>query len=117
MSNSLRLIDTTLHDLTAPQVLEQMIHYFKVDRNQPVVLYTMRGQSKAFIARIRTELTRVRKQEGGKSAEFGFVQTSQVFVKENGLLLDAVTLEWRMTKLQLFRMMAHKMPTDVFAGA
>lgn len=109
MSNSLRLIDSTLHDLTAPQILEQMIHFFKLDRSQPVVLYTPRGMGKSFVQRIRTELSRARKAKfGNKPAEFGFVVTSEVPIYLGGKRLDSIALEWRMTPLQQFRMFANK---------
>ena len=109
MSNSLRLIDSTLHDLTAPQILEELIHYFKLSRTQPVVLYVPRGKASNFIARIRTELSRARKAKfGNKPAEFGFAVTANVPTVVDGKRLDSIAIEWHMTTLQQFRMFANK---------
>jgi len=70
-----RIIDCTIHKLTGPQVLEQVLRLFRQSKSDPVVIETERGQGEAMIQKIRTELSRTRRRyqkEGIAVSQFGF---------------------------------------------
>jgi hypothetical protein len=101
--NSLRCIDVTIHDLTAPQILEQVLNMFRESTKEPVTILTARGTGQGIIQRLRAELTRARKNyesRGLKTSLFGFKSQKITGISMNGVSYDSYVLTYRITKLQ-----------------
>lgn len=105
-----RTIDTTIHDLSGPQVLENLLRLFREDPHERVVLFTHPDVGQAFIQNLRVKLTRNRQaqeREGVKTTVFGFVvESGPQRYNIGGVLKDGYALKFRMTQLQQMRNMA-----------
>lgn len=53
-----RFIDTFAHNLTAPQVVEQLKRHFAEDRFRPVLILIRPGECEKWMPRIRVALSR-----------------------------------------------------------
>lgn len=102
MSN-LRLVDTTIHELTSPQTLEQLLRLFRQSTSEPVTLTTARGEGKGLINRVRTELARSRKDyqaQGRPAVLFGFKVEGPIYVHSDGIAKECHVISYRITPLQ-----------------
>lgn len=109
MTNSLRLIDTTIHDLSAPQALEQLLRHFRISKREPVTVMTRRGEGKDLVNRIRAELSRSRKDyqlQGRPTFQFGFKADKQMSITVDGVTKECWSLVYRITPLQQMKNLA-----------
>jgi hypothetical protein len=76
---SRRLIDTTIHELTSQQVLEQVLRFCAESTEDPIVIVTERGKADQTLAAVRTVLSQQRRKyinAGHKPKQFGFETVS-----------------------------------------
>lgn len=112
---SLRLIDATIHELSAPQALEQLLRHFRSSTKEPVTLMTRRGQGKDFTNRIRAELSRSRndyRAAGLPALQFGFRADKQMSIVSDGVTKECWSLVYRITPLQQMKNLAAATTTE-----
>lgn len=76
---SRRMIDTTIHELTSQQVLEQVLRFCAESTEHPIVIVTDRGKSEQVVAAVRTVLSQQRRKylnAGRQPKQFGFETVS-----------------------------------------
>lgn len=103
---SRRLIDTTIHELTAQQVLEQVLRFCSESVDEPIVLVTERMNAERTLAAVRTVLSQQRRKyidSGHTPKQFGF---ETVFGPEPMLLhgdnLEAIGIMYKVSARQAF---------------
>lgn len=103
MMNSSRCVDVTIHDLSAAQALEEIMHHFRESKKDPVVIFAKRGEGMEMLRRIRTELSRIRAsyRENGKMVpHFGFRLSGPLNIHADGIAKEGYTIHYRISKLQ-----------------
>lgn len=111
-----RCIDTTVHDLTSHQVLEQVLRYFRQDHSEPVVIFTARGRGLDGIRVLRSSLSKLRKTKRDRHenvSHFGFEAFGPIQVKLDDMNKEGYSLRFRVTPLQLMRNLAYKSEVEL----
>lgn len=106
-----RSIDASTHNLSGPQILEQVLRMFRDDKVEPIVLFTAQGQGDNTVRFLRAELSRLKKAKkatGVHMANFGFTVTGPIEVRIDNMNKEGYALQFQMTPLQLMRNFAHK---------
>lgn len=110
---NLRMIDTATHQLTAAQVLAQLIHYFKQDTTCDVIIATPKGRGDQMVAQIRVELSRAKKEYARANRpfkHFGFTATDlDLQLAQDGVRMEYRLLSYRVTALQAMKNYASRM--------
>lgn len=119
MTKSLRLIDTTIHELTAAQALEMLLIMFKESTKEPVTVMTVRGDNGDMMNRIRTELSRMRKgqeQAVGRAVHFGFSVEGPIPLSIGGNLREAYAVTYHITQAQQMKNLAYTFSLEAING-
>ena len=108
-NNASRQIDVTIHELTAAQTLEELLRKFRESTKEPISIFVKRGEGKEYLARVRTELTRVRKayEAAGKIVpQFGFRVEGPFPIHSHGIPKEGFAVHYRITGLQQMKVLA-----------
>lgn len=107
-----RVIDTVIHQLTGPQVLEKLLRLFAESKSQPIYLGAEIGEGDKIIKQARVELSRLRKKydnAGLHFPQFGFVvHPMDVRTTSYGIVVEYHQIDFRLTQSQQFKMFAEK---------
>lgn len=110
---NLRMIDTSIHQLTAAQVLAELIHYFRTDTTCGVIIATPKGRGDQMVAQIRVELSRAKKEHqrsGRPFKHFGFTASDlDLQINQDGVRMEYRLLQYRVTPLQAMKNYANKL--------
>lgn len=115
----MRIIDSTTHELTAPQILAEILACLRKAKSAPIVLVTKRFEGENTIRLVRTELSRARnknKEMGIPVSYFGFAATPLdiVLKNENGLVTEHYMIQYNVTPLQQAKNLASKIGSGEF---
>ena len=109
---SSRCVDTTIHELTPVQALEEILRHFRESKKQQVTIFVKRGEGKEYLQRVRTELSRIRKsyKDNGQTIPFfGFNITGPILFSAEGIAKEGYAIHYRITKLQQVKNFAQRM--------
>lgn len=112
MKKTARQIDITIHELTAAQALEALLRLFRESKTSPVSIFVRRGDGKTFVAKIRTELTRMRRtyeEQGRFVPHFGFTVEGPFYIHSDGIAKEGLVIHFRLTRLQYVKNLAQTM--------
>lgn len=103
---SRRLIDTTIHELTSQQVLEQVLRFCGESTDEPIVIVTERGRSETALAAVRTVLSQQRRKyinAGHSPKQFGFETVSGPYhIRLHDEDLEAIGIKYKVSARQQF---------------
>jgi hypothetical protein len=105
---NMKMIDTTIHQLTAAQVLAEVIQCFSEDTTRDVIIATAKGRGDQMVAQIRVELSRAKaehKRAKRPFRHFGFTATNLdlVVAGQDGVKREHRLLSYRVTPLQAMK--------------
>lgn len=103
MNLTSRNVDTTIHDLTPVQALEEILRLFRISRREQISVFVRRGEGRDYLQRVRTELSRMRKgyrDNDQRVPFFGFKITGPFRINADGIAKEGYAINYRITKLQ-----------------
>jgi hypothetical protein len=105
--SNLKMIDTSTHQLTAAQVLVEVIRTFQRDTTCGVIIAAPKGRGDQMVAQIRVELSRAKKEHERMKKpfrHFGFTsQNLDMTIENGGVRMEYRLLEYRVTPLQAMK--------------
>lgn len=107
-----RHVDVTIHNLTAAQTLEELLRRFRESKKGPISLFVKRGEGADFIARVRVELSRMRKTYKDNQSfvpYFGLRFDGPFYFHSDGIAKEGFAVYYKITRLQQMKILAQFM--------
>ena len=111
------VLDTTIHELTAVQILEICMRHWNEDRTALIILVTEAGKASQIVGQVRTALSTLRRKARGANQyiqNFGIESTSlPVSYQLDTITKEAVMVNYRITQLQVMKNLTYREGIEV----